>query len=107
MSFLDIGQIEELPQSWIQEAVEELIAENEEITIHLSLKHTREVQDALANLENLFADEGGWWNDCSGTGTTIEIDLLLDSIAYDALSREEFIEFLGLEPEWVLDVYEV
>jgi hypothetical protein len=100
MSFLDIGQIEELPQAWIQEAVEELIAENEEITIRLSLKHTREVQDALA-------DEGGWWNDYSGTGTTIEIDLLLDSIAYEALSREEFIEFLGLEPEWVLDVYEV
>jgi hypothetical protein len=78
----------------------------EDITIRLDLKASTEVVAALADLEDLFVHEGGWWSEPCGTVDHLCTELLVDDITYDSLSREEFLELLGLEPEWVINCYE-
>lgn len=79
----------------------------EEMTIRLSLTKTREVEEALSELEEYFAHEGGWWSVPAGLVDQLETELVVDEVSYFSLNREEFLETLGLEPEWVLECYEV
>lgn len=79
----------------------------EEMVIRLSLVKTREVEEALSELEEFFAHEGGWCSVPAGLVDQLEIDLVVDETSYFSLNREEFLEALGLEPEWVLECYEV
>lgn len=79
----------------------------EEMTIRLALVKTREVEEALSELEEYFAHEGGWSSVPAGLVDQLEIELVVDEVSYFSLTREEFLEALGIEPEWVLECYEV
>lgn len=79
----------------------------EEMTIRIELKSTREVEEALSDIEEYFACEGGWWTEPCGTVDHIVTEVLVDEVTYFSLTRDEFLEALGLEAEWVLECYEV
>lgn len=81
--------------------------ENEMMTIRLNLTPGREVEKALSELEEFFAYEGGWALVPAGRSDQLEIDLEVDEVSYFSLTRDEFLEALGLKPEWVLECYEV
>lgn len=80
---------------------------SEQTTVRLTLKHIREVQNALKGLEDRFVHEGGWWNVPAGRIDHIETDIWADPVAYDTLEPFEFIKTLGLKPSWVIEYYEV
>ena len=81
--------------------------EPEQMNVRLVLKSTREVEQALSKIEELFADEGGWWKVPAGRVDLIEVDLVVDEVAYFGLTQDEFVEALGFDANWVLECYEV
>ena len=81
----------------------------EPLTIFFTLRDTREVSDALNELEERFADEVGYWGVPGSTSKVnyIKTELLVEEELYELLTAKELYEFLGFEPDWVVEHYEV
>lgn len=77
------------------------------VTVHLTLKKSRTIEKALGKLEDRFTNEGGWWSVPCGIIDHLETELELEEELFESLSHDDLVEFLGLEPEWVLEAYEV
>lgn len=77
------------------------------MTIRLELKYSKDAEEALHSLEDYFVHDGGWWTEPCGLVDHLVTELEVDEVTFFSLTREEFIEALGLEPEWVLECYEV
>lgn len=81
----------------------------EPLTIHFTLVDTLDVVESLKELEERWAEEPGFWGVPSGDSKIdhIETVLLVEEELYDTMSRDDLYKFLGLEPSWVVESYEV
>ena len=77
------------------------------LTVRLELKYSKDAEEALRDLEDYFVHDGGWWTEPCSYADHLVTELEVDEVSFLSLNSEEFIEALGLEPEWVLECYEV
>lgn len=75
-----------------------------DVVTRLTLKHNREVQRNLAEIENLFVDEWGYDVVPAGKNDLIEVNLSIPEAWLEQLSQSELAGALGFDDQDLLDV---